>query len=126
MFWTVEKLTSRLERAADIASRLPSVGAKGYTNCWEMLTHIKPEFCSMFDHIIPSYDDVELLMETIRWVNLLNRSIQRKIVWMRARNLSWYAITRRNHCSKFVAKSTWNYSLEFIVKKLNHNNTKAD
>ena len=120
--WTVEDLANRFAEAAWTAHRLPRVGPRGYFNPW-MTTAFQvpdryPDSERLYRPMPPSPQDVERMLEAMRWVQWLEVE-QRHLVWMRAKRYSWRDITIRFACDRTTAWRRWQQALQIVVDRLN-------
>ena len=120
--WTVEDVANRFAEAAWTAHRLPRVGPRGYFNPW-MTTAFQvpdryPDPERLYRPMPPSPQDVERMLETMRWVQWLEVE-QRHLVWMRAKRYSWRDITIRFACDRTTAWRRWQQALQIVVDRLN-------
>ena len=120
--WTVEDLANRFAEAAWTAHRLPRVGPRGYFNPW-MTTAFQvpdryPDPERLYRPMPPSPQDVERMLEAMRWVQWLEVE-QRPLVWMRAKRYSWRDITIRFACDRTTAWRRWQQALQIVVDRLN-------
>jgi hypothetical protein len=120
--WTVEDLANRFAEAAWTAHRLPRVGPRGYFNPW-MTTAFQvpdryPDPERLYRPMPPSPQDVERMLEAMRWVQWLEVE-QRHLVWMRAKRYSWRDITIRFACDRTTAWRRWQQALQIVVDRLN-------
>ena len=120
--WTVEDLANRFAEAAWTAHRLPRVGPRGYFNTW-MTTAFQvpdryPDPERLYRPMPPSPQDVERMLEAMRWVQWLEVE-QRHLVWMRAKRYSWRDITIRFACDRTTAWRRWQQALQIVVDRLN-------
>ena len=119
---TVEDLANRFAEAAWTAHRLPRVGPRGYFNPW-MTTAFQvpdryPDPERLYRPMPPSPQDVERMLEAMRWVQWLEVE-QRHLVWMRAKRYSWRDITIRFACDRTTAWRRWQQALQIVVDRLN-------
>ena len=120
--WTVEDVANRFAEAAWTAHRLPRVGPRGYFNPW-MTTAFQvpdryPDPERLYRPMPPSPQDVERMLEAMRWVQWLEVE-QRHLVWMRAKRYSWRDITIRFACDRTTAWRRWQQALQIVVDQLN-------
>ena len=66
----------------------------------------------------PSPQDVERMLEAMRWVQWLEVE-QRHLVWMRANRYEWQQIGRRFACDRNTAARRWKRLMELIAWRLN-------
>ena len=120
--WTVEQVANRFAEAAWTAHRLPRVGPRGYFNPW-MTTAFQvpdryPDSERLYRPMLPSPQDVERMLEAMRWVQWLEVE-QRHLVWMRAKRYGWRDITIRFACDRTTAWRRWQQALQIVVDRLN-------
>ena len=120
--WTVEDVANRFAEAAWTAHRLPRVGPRGYFNPW-MTTAFQvpdryPDSERLYRPMLPSPQDVERMLEAMRWVQWLEVE-QRHLVWMRAKRYGWRDITIRFACDRSTAWRRWQRALEIVATNLN-------
>ena len=120
--WTVEDVANRFAEAAWTAHRLPRVGPRGYFNPW-MTTAFQvpdryPDPERLYRPLPPTPQDVERMLEAMRWVQWLEVE-QRHLVWMRAKRYSWRDITIRFACDRTTAWRRWQQALQIVVDQLN-------
>ena len=120
--WTVENVANRFAEAAWSAHRLPRVGPRGYFNPW-MTTAFQvpdryPDSERLYRPMPPSPQDVERMLEAMRWVQWLEVE-QRHLVWMRAKRYGWRDITIRFACDRTTAWRRWQQALQIVVDRLN-------
>ena len=120
--WTVEQVANRFAEAAWTAHRLPRVGPRGYFNPW-MTTAFQvpdryPDPERLYRPLPPSPQDVERMLEAMRWVQWLEVE-QRHLVWMRANRYEWQQIGRRFACDRNTAARRWKRLMELIAWRLN-------
>ena len=120
--WTVEDVANRFAEAAWTAHRLPRVGPRGYFNPW-MTTAFQvpdryPDPERLYRPMPPSPQDVERMLEAMRWVQWLEVE-QRHLVWMRAKRYGWRDITIRFACDRTTAWRRWQQALQIVVNRLN-------
>ena len=120
--WTVEDVANRFAEAAWTAHRLPRMGPRGYFNPW-MTTAFQvpdryPDPERLYRPLPPSPQDVERMLEAMRWVQWLEVE-QRHLVWMRAKRYGWRDITIRFACDRTTAWRRWQQALQIVVDRLN-------
>ncbi len=120
--WTVEQVANRFAEAAWTAHRLPRMGPRGYFNPW-MTTAFQvpdryPDPERLYRPLPPSPQDVERMLEAMRWVQWLEVE-QRHLVWMRANRYEWQQIGRRFACDRNTAARRWKRLMELIAWRLN-------
>ena len=120
--WTVEDVANRFAEAAWTAHRLPRVGPRGYFNPW-MTTAFQvpdryPDPERLYRPMPPSPQDVERMLEAMRWVQWLDVE-QRHLVWMRAKRYGWREIGIRFACCTKTAQRHWQKALQTLADHLN-------
>ena len=120
--WTVEQVANRFAEAAWTAHRLPRMGPRGYFNPW-MTTAFQvpdryPDPERLYRPLPPSPQDVERMLEAMRWVQWLEVE-QRHLVWMRANRYEWQQIGRRFACDRNTASRRWHRVMELVAWRLN-------
>ena len=120
--WTVEQVANRFAEAAWTAHRLPRMGPRGYFNPW-MTTAFQvpdryPDPERLYRPLPPSPQDVERMLEAMRWVQWLEVE-QRHLVWVRANRYEWQQIGRRFACDRNTAARRWKRLMELIAWRLN-------
>ena len=120
--WTVEQVANRFAEAAWTAHRLPRMGPRGYFNPW-MTTAFQvpdryPDPERLYRPLPPSPQDVERMLEAMRWVQWLEVE-QRHLVWMRANRYEWQQIGRRFACDRNTVARRWKRLMELIAWRLN-------
>ena len=104
--WTPSIIEDWLKVAAMVDKSLPPVrpskvvGQKWdivrewYEYLWDKDDDIKP-------HIQPTNEQVSIWEEVVlRWFKLIDNTIDKKIVWMRACDMSWSRIGKKIHLSR--------------------------
>jgi hypothetical protein len=119
--WSTDQITTYLILAARTARRLPPVKVQGYFNVWPAFVRTDYERLVGDDpqplYIAPSPQDVEKLMEVMRWMQWLELE-QRHLVWMRAERYRWEDISKRFGCCPRTAQRRWNCALQVIENNL--------
>lgn len=120
--WTIDDVAARFADAAQTAHRLPPVRVQGYFNSWSMFAcHIPdryPDPDRLYRPMPPSPKAVELMLETMAWVQWLEVE-QRHLVWMRADRYEWQQIGRRFACDRNTASRRWHKAIEVVAARLN-------
>ncbi|XZA04601.1 helix-turn-helix domain-containing protein [Xanthomonas albilineans] len=120
--WTIQEIAHRFEEAASTGRRLPCVRTPGYFNAWPHILRQQWEAFATEDRpyrpFPPSPQDVERMLETMRWVLWLEVE-QRHLVWMRAKRYGWRDITTRFACDRSTAWRRWHKALEIVAEQLN-------
>jgi Domain of unknown function (DUF6362) len=119
--WTTDDVANWLSEAARTAHRLPAVRVQGYFNCWP--TIVRTEFESMARGDAPVYRapptpaEIERMLVVMQWVQCL-RTVQRKLVWMRAERWRWYEIGKRFGVAPRTAQRHWDTAIQVITEHL--------
>ena len=120
--WTPDAVADRFTEAAVTARRLPPVRVQGYFNSWPAFVRSEWEAFSADEPVHrpfpPSPEDVDRMLETMRWVLWLEEE-ERHLVWMRAKRYGWRDISVRFACCTQTAQRHWHKALEVVVAKLN-------
>ena len=120
--WTPDTVADRFTEAAATARRLPPVRVQGYFNCWPAFARNEWEAFSADEPVHrpfpPSPEDVDRMLETMRWVLWLEVE-QRHLVWMRAKRYGWREIGIRFACCTKTAQRHWTRSLQSVTDQLN-------
>ena len=120
--WTIEVIADRFTDAASTARRLPRVAVQGYTSAWPTVVSAAlegyPDRDKLYRPAPPSPKDVELMLEVMRWVQVLEVE-ERLLVWMRAKRYDWQEISRRFACDRTTAWRRWKRDMQVIADRLN-------
>jgi hypothetical protein len=120
--WTPDTVADRFTEAAATARRLPPLRVQGYFNCWPAFARNEWEAFSADEPVHrpfpPSPEDVDRMLETMRWVLWLEVE-QRHLVWMRAKRYGWREIGIRFACCTKTAQRHWARSLQSVTDQLN-------
>jgi hypothetical protein len=120
--WTPDDVSARFCEAAVTAGRLPPVRVQGYFNCWPAFARSEWEAFSADEPVHrsfpPSPEDVDRMLETMRWVQWLEVE-QRHLVWMRAKRYGWREIGIRFACCTKTAQRHWQKALDRVATNLN-------
>ena len=119
--WTVEAVAERFVDAARTARRLPRVAVQGYASTWPIVilpSDAYPDPHRVYRMAPPSPQDVERMLEVMRWVQMLELD-ERHLVWMRAKRYGWRDITIRFACDRTTAWRRWQRAMEIVAANLN-------
>lgn len=120
--WTPDAVADRFTEAAVTARRLPPVRVQGYFNSWPAFARNEWEAFSADEPVHrsfpPSPEDVDRMLETMRWVLWLEVE-QRHLVWMRAKRYGWREIAIRFACCTKTAQRHWARALQSVTDQLN-------
>ena len=119
--WACEEIAGHLTQAARTARRLPPVRVQGYFNVWPAFVRTEYERMAGDEpeplYIAPSPQDVEQMLEVMRWMQWLELE-QRHLVWMRAERYRWDDIAKRFGCCPRTAQRRWTGAIEAIEMKI--------
>ena len=122
--WTAQLIARRFEDAVDTARRLPKVAITGYFNSWPEIVRRSWEVDSHDHKPYPTYPptgrEMDRMMETMRWIQLLDDEEDRHLIWDHAKGRSRNEIARRRGISRTTAWRRWQAALMRIVDALNH------
>lgn len=120
--WTMEMVEARLEDAAQVMRRLPSVRIGGYFNTWPAM------FMEFADRVgqepqpmrmpPPSAAAITRMEEALGWLRWLEGE-DVKLVWARSDRTPWKAICWRFGIGRATANRRWQYALSLIAWRLN-------
>ena len=119
--WTVEAVADRFVDAARTARRLPRVAVQGYASTWPIVVlpgDTYPDPLKVYRLPPPSPQDVEQMLEVMRWVQLLELD-ERHLVWMRAKRFDWVEISKRFACDRTTAWRRWKRDMQVLADRLN-------
>jgi hypothetical protein len=120
--WTLEAVADRFWDAARTARRLPRVAVQGYASAWPVVVRSGldgyPDHDKLYRLPPPSPQDVERMLEVMRWVQVLEVD-ERLLVWMRAKRYDWQEIGRRFACDRTTAWRRWKRDMQVIADRLN-------
>jgi hypothetical protein len=120
--WTVGAVETRLEDAAQVIRRLPSVRVPGYFNTWPAMF---VEFADLIGREperlrlpTPSTTAITRMEESLGWLRWLEAD-DVKLVWARADRNPWKAICCQFGISRATANRRYQYALNLIAWRLN-------
>ncbi len=119
--WTVETVAERFVDAARTARRLPRVAVQGYASTWPIVvlpSDAYPDPHKLHRMPPPSSQDVERMLEVMRWVQVLELD-ERHLVWMRAKRFDWEEISKRFACDRTTAWRRWKRDMQVLADLLN-------
>ncbi len=119
--WTVEAVAGRFTEAARTARRLPRVGVQGYASTWPIVIlpdDAYPDTTRVYRLPPPSRQDIEQMLEVMRWVQVLEQD-ERHLVWMRAKRYDWVEIGKRFACDRTTVWRRWKRDLQIVADRLN-------
>ncbi len=119
--WTPAVVEARLDEAADVMRRLPSVRIQGYFSTWPAIV---PEFADLVGQepsgrrrFPPPADAITRMDETLCWLRWLEPD-DAKLVWMRAEGRPWKAVCWRFGLARSTANRRYAYALNLIAWRL--------
>jgi hypothetical protein len=119
--WTTAQVQDRLELAADVFARLPSVKPQGYFNAWPEYFHSFGDKVGQEPRMrrpLPSPRMITEAEEAMLWLRWLEKDDAR-IVWLRANGKPWKSICWDVGLSRPAANRHWKYGIAIIVWRLN-------
>ena len=120
--WKKEQVAERFESAVQTLRRLPSVRVRGYISSWPEIIYSKREIVMMDrkpKRWTPTTEAISEMEETCKWINLLTKIDDRKIIWYRASRLPWKEICVKLGVARSTANWRWQKAILTITKKLN-------
>ena len=120
--WTASIVEERLEEAAAVLRRLPPVKVRGYFSSWPQIAHDAEDKRDWETQVRrlgpPSARAISRMEQTLTWFCYLTPD-ENRLVWLRANNISWKAISWRVGCCRTVAWERWVFALATIACELN-------
>lgn len=119
--WTTDNVAARLEEAVATGRQLPPVRVQGYANLWPPIVRHEWERYAedkKMVRILPTPAAIERMLEAMTWVQCLTID-RRHLVWMRADNVDWPAISKRFACNRTTAWRHWTGAMQTIADNLN-------
>jgi hypothetical protein len=119
--WTIETVADRFADAARTARRLPRVAVQGYASTWPLVilpNDAYPDSSKLHRLPPPSPQDVDRMLEVMRWVQMLEID-ERNLVWMRAKRYDWVEIGKRFACERTTAWRRWKRDMQMVADRLN-------
>ena len=120
--WTPDNVADRFSEAVETGRRLPRLQVQGCFNVWPAMVRdvweSYPEENHGYHRLPPTPKAVERMLEVMRWVQWLEVE-QRHLVWMRAKQCEWQAISRRFACNRVTAWRRWQKALALVAIRLN-------
>lgn len=114
-----KEIIAIFRQAAQTLRRLPSPKVQGYFNSWPDIIYTKKEVIRMDQK--PSKQPVtpeaiSRMEKAISWLSLLEKPIDRKIVWMRANYIPWEIISKTFAFSRVTASKKYKNAIKFITQ----------
>lgn len=120
--WNVEMVEGRLEEAATVVRRLPSVRVPGYFNTWPAMVAEFADRVGQHPEPMrlppPSAVAISRMEETLTWLRWLETD-DAKLVWARSDRTPWKAICWQFGIGRATANRRWQYGLCLIAWRLN-------
>jgi hypothetical protein len=120
--WTEESVADRFEEAVDTLRKLPAVRVNGYISAWPEIAYSKAEI-AMMDRKprqwLATPQAISDMIESCKWINLLHKRDDRKIIWLRASKTPWKQICTELGICRSTAHYKWRNAIRTITKKLN-------
>ena len=119
--WTTGRVQDRLELAADVFARLPSVKPTGYFNAWPEYFHTFADQVGQEPRMrrpLPSPRMITEADASMLWLRWLDKDIA-QILWARANRKAWKGICWEHGISRAAANRRHEYGLAVIVWRLN-------
>jgi hypothetical protein len=123
--WTPLLVQERLEEAADVLKRLPTMKVQGYFSTWPKIIY---EFSDLVGQepepmrFPPSPAAISRMEETVLWTidtDHIIDSKDAKILWMRAFGERWKRVCAEVGLARPTAALRWTYALTVIAWRLN-------
>ncbi len=124
--WTAKLIAERLEDAAITLRRLPPVKVRGYFNVWPSVVQ---DYWGALgaEHRIrlgpPLPRAIDEMDEALAWMKLVEAD-EAKLLWARATDLPWKAISYRFGMDRTTAWRHWMFALLQIAAHLNGKKSK--
>jgi hypothetical protein len=120
--WTESMVEQQLEEAADTLKRLPTHKIQGYFGTWPQIKH---DVCDIADWELlavrrgpPTAQAIDRMDDSLPWLRWLTAA-ERRVVWLRANNVSWKIVCARIDRQRTVAWTLWVFALAKIAHRLN-------
>ncbi len=119
--WTASVVAERMEEAAATLERLPVVRIQGYVTTWPPILREYWEAFGWEQAKVrrgpPAAAAIDRMDETLGWLRWLEPDAAR-IVWLRACNVPWKALTWRVGMGRTKAWQEWVAALAIIAARL--------
>ncbi len=120
--WTEDIVKNWLEDAIQTLRRLPPVHVQGYRTAWPQMLNSEIEKLQMDSKLIKwpaSGFDIDRLEMIIEWVQWIDETDDRHLVWKRAKRLPWKILCRELGASRATLWRRWKLVISMIVGRLN-------
>ena len=116
-----QEIIRLFKEAARTLRRLPPVKMQGYFSAWPEIVYTEREIARM-DKKTKTWaatpEAISRMERVVSWLNLLETTQERKIVWMRANSIPWVVICKNFGICRSNANKKYKNSLCKIVQKL--------
>ena len=115
-----QQIIAAFKEAVKTLKKLPSLKVQGYYNAWPEIVYSKAEIRQMDQKPKtwrPTPEAISRMEQTISWLNLLETTQERKLVWMRASNIPWNEICKIFGFSRVTGSKKYKNALCKIMQK---------
>ncbi|WP_263080085.1 DUF6362 family protein [Endozoicomonas sp. Mp262] len=116
--WDVDQISSRYREAWRVSRRVPSGIHLGHVSYWPEIKPNRWEVYHAEGKITklpqPSEDDVDRMVECMRWLRWLNRD-ERQLVWLRASGMPWRMIAQELGVNRKTPYAHWHKAINRIL-----------
>ena len=119
--FTEEMVIERFEEAVRTLRRLPPVRIQGYVSSWPKIIYTESEIAMMDrkPRRCPATSaQISEMEETCKWINLLQKIDDRKIIWLRASRTPWKQVCIELGICRTAANYKWKNAIRTITRKL--------
>ena len=122
--WTAEVVSLRFEEAVETLNKLPSGAVRGYATFWPDVIYTPAELARQTSkpvklNALP--DQITRMEQTLMWIEWANEG-ERKLIWLRAYQMTWREIARRTGYPRTSAQRYWQGALTKIAVNLEEKN----
>ena len=121
--WTEDIVKNWLEDAIRTMRKLPPVRVQGYRSSWSLdVVYTEMEMLQMERKPIKwpaSGFDIDRLDMILEWVQWIDETDDRHLVWRRAKRLPWKILCRELGASRATLWRRWKLVISMIVGRLN-------
>lgn len=115
-----QQIIAIFKEAVRTLKKLPPVRVQGYFNAWPEVIYTEREIMRMDQkpkvwRATP--EAISRMEKAIEWLSLLETPAERKIVWMRANNISWNEICKIFGICRSAANKRWKKAIVTICQK---------
>ncbi|MBF0153237.1 MAG: hypothetical protein HQL64_05805 [Magnetococcales bacterium] len=119
--WTPKKVAARLDEAAGVMKRLPSVRPRKVQSAWPPIIREFYEAYGWSNVEVrlgpPSAEAISRMDECMEWLRWLDRE-RMQLVWARAEHLPWKTILERIGVGRTKGWHLWMSALQEIATRL--------